>query len=156
MPIITRKVLAYITNGHRLLVFRQPAFPEAGIQVPGGTLDLDESPLDGVLREAAEETGLTALRVESLLGEHIRTVDDVTFHRHVFHLTCHGSPPESWEHYELFPSDGDPDPILFDFFWVPLPNGVPPMVAEMDWFISDLIEVLGFGRSTGERQPTNG
>ena len=35
----TRQVaLAYVTRGSRLLVFRQPDFPEAGVQVPGGPL----------------------------------------------------------------------------------------------------------------------
>ncbi len=41
LPPVKRKVLAYITNGDngdRLLVFRHPYSPEAGIQVPGGTV----------------------------------------------------------------------------------------------------------------------
>lgn len=58
MDYIRRKVLAYITNRQRLLVFSHLDIPEAGIQVPGGTLEDGESPEEGVLREAYEETGL--------------------------------------------------------------------------------------------------
>ena len=53
-----QKVIAYITNGRRLLVFRDTDFPEAGIQVPAGTVDAGEAPQTAVMREAQEETGL--------------------------------------------------------------------------------------------------
>jgi ADP-ribose pyrophosphatase YjhB (NUDIX family) len=55
---VIRKVFAYITQGNRLLVFRHADFPEAGLQVPAGTVRLDERPEDAVLREAFEETGV--------------------------------------------------------------------------------------------------
>ena len=34
-----QKVYAYITRAEQLLVFSHVDFPEAGIQVPGGTLE---------------------------------------------------------------------------------------------------------------------
>ena len=43
-PILKHKVFAYLTHGHRLLVFRHADFPEAGIQVPAGTVQPDERP----------------------------------------------------------------------------------------------------------------
>jgi 8-oxo-dGTP pyrophosphatase MutT (NUDIX family) len=43
--------------------------PEAGFQVPAGTLEDGEEPERGVLREAMEETGLTRLEVVAFLGE---------------------------------------------------------------------------------------
>ena len=46
------KVYAYITSENQLLVFKHVDFPEAGIQVPGGTLDAGETPKAAVLREA--------------------------------------------------------------------------------------------------------
>lgn len=58
---ISRKAIAYITQGDRLLVFRQPQYPEAGIQVPGGTIEDGESADEAALREAREETGLAEL-----------------------------------------------------------------------------------------------
>jgi 8-oxo-dGTP pyrophosphatase MutT (NUDIX family) len=41
------------------LIFSHPDYPEAGLQVPAGTLEPGEHPEAGVLREAYEETGLT-------------------------------------------------------------------------------------------------
>ncbi len=41
---LRHKVYAYITHGHRLLVFSHRDFPEAGIQVPGGTMEEGEDP----------------------------------------------------------------------------------------------------------------
>jgi hypothetical protein len=43
------------------------------------------------------------------------------------------------------PSDGS-DPIPFDFFWAPLPDGVPPLVAEHDAKLPLLLEKLGLAR----------
>ena len=70
MTEVRRKVFAYITKGDRLLVFAHPNHPNAGIQVPGGTLEEGETPEEGALREAQEETGLNDLSVVSFLGEH--------------------------------------------------------------------------------------
>ena len=51
MTYIKHKVFAYITNRQRLLLFRHVYAPEAGIQVPAGTLEVGESPEEGVLRQ---------------------------------------------------------------------------------------------------------
>ncbi len=60
MSTLKHKVFAYITSGTRLLVFRHPHFPEAGIQVSAGSLEVGEQPDEGVMREAAEDTGSRA------------------------------------------------------------------------------------------------
>jgi hypothetical protein len=36
---LTENVIAYITSGADILVFKEPDFPDAGVQVPGRTLD---------------------------------------------------------------------------------------------------------------------
>lgn len=59
MPVLRHKVFAYFTHSHRLLVFRHADFPEAGIQVPAGTVQPDENSDEAVLREVYEETGLS-------------------------------------------------------------------------------------------------
>lgn len=64
------KVAAFITRDLRnlgvttrqLLVFEH-THPLAGMQVPAGTVDPPESPAAAVLREVAEETGLTSVTV---------------------------------------------------------------------------------------------
>jgi 8-oxo-dGTP diphosphatase len=143
MPIVKRKVYAYITHRDRLLVFSHPNAPEAGIQVPGGSLEDHESPEAGVLREAIEESGRTDLEVVSFLGEVARDMADVgraeVHERFFFHLRCTGAPPERWRHGEFSPSEGGPEPIPFDFFWVPLPDGVPELIADMGQMLPALL-----------------
>ena len=54
MTLLKHKVLAYITHGERLLIFSHPDCPEAGLQVPAGTLEPGEDPAEGAMREAWE------------------------------------------------------------------------------------------------------
>jgi 8-oxo-dGTP pyrophosphatase MutT (NUDIX family) len=132
MPVVRRKVFAYITHGNRLLVLRHPHAPEAGIQVPAGTVQ-DGEPLEAaVLREAAEETGLPGLELVGFVGEQCFAMGgfgrDELQHRFFFHLRCTGHPPDRWQHHEVDPADGGVPP-LFELFWVPLPDGVPELIA---------------------------
>ena len=63
-----QRAFSYSTNHSRLLVFTHTDFPEAGIQVPAGTVEHKEEPAAAVLREAEEETGLTDLTLIRCLG----------------------------------------------------------------------------------------
>ncbi len=150
MPTLMQKALAYITWGNTLLVFRHPDFPEAGIQVPAGTIEPGEEPEAGALREAFEETGLSGLALVAFLGEQMRDVTpfgkDELHHRYFFHLRCEGTPPQTWRHWEEFPSDGS-ERVAFDFFWAPLPDGVPPLIAGHDALLPILIERMGLAPS---------
>ena len=145
---INRKAMAYITNGDRLLVFRQPDFPDAGIQIPGGSMNPDEQPEDAVLREAFEETGLAGLVIETCLGvvEHELTPSGQrgTLQRHYYHLRVEGELPDTWQHVELDPSEGDEESVLFEFFWARLPDGIPPMVGQRDEMIPALLRTMGY------------
>jgi 8-oxo-dGTP pyrophosphatase MutT (NUDIX family) len=63
------KVTAFIirgsqTRGELLLI----EHPNAGIQVPAGTVEAGETVSEAVLREAAEETGLAPLSISRYLG----------------------------------------------------------------------------------------
>lgn len=142
------KVLAYITHGSRLLVLTHPESPEAGIQVPGGTVEAGEDIADAALREATEESGLTGLRLGALLGKlSLNRADvglDEIHHRHYFHVWCDQTPPESWRHYEFTASDrpANHEPIPLDFHWVNLPDGVLPLIAKHDAFLPELIMLL--------------
>src|SRR5215211_4785616 len=101
------KVFAYITNQNRLLIFRHADFPEAGFQVPAGTVKANEDLAAAVLREAEEETGLQGLTIKTYLAEQIRNMQDLgkdeIHHRYFYHLLCRGEPPMEWQHGESDP-----------------------------------------------------
>lgn len=140
MAPVRRIALAYITQGDRLLVFTQPDFPEAGIQVPGGMVKDGEEPDAAVMREAFEETGLNGLEFQSYLGDHELDAPErgEVYHCRFYHLTYDGAAPERWRHDEKDPSIG-PGPITFEFFWVKLPDGVPPLFGGSDAMLPELL-----------------
>ncbi len=91
----TTKVIAYITRdnaaGRReLLVFEHRDYPDAGIQVPVGTVETGELPEVAVMREAEEETGLAGCRLVAKLGVYdwLNTYTGEMNERHVFHLAA--------------------------------------------------------------------
>jgi ADP-ribose pyrophosphatase YjhB (NUDIX family) len=127
---IRRKVLAYITHGNRLLVFRQVDFPEAGIQVPGGTVEAGETCEAAVRREVREETGLSDLARPRLIGKRERregeSGEGPVLRLRFYHLSCRGLPAEHWRHVDEHANDGS-GPRIFGFWWVRLPEGIPPL-----------------------------
>jgi 8-oxo-dGTP pyrophosphatase MutT (NUDIX family) len=121
------KAYGYVIQDDRLLVFREIDFPAAGLQVPGGTLEPGEDPLDGLVRELTEETGRADFVVHDLVGRHtfiferdgVRHIHD----RHFFHVTPNGPWPARWRNFEESPDSGDP-PVLFEFLWLPLTDPI--------------------------------
>jgi len=132
------KVITYITQRGRLLVFRQMDFPEQGIQVPGGTVEAGEKLAAAALREAREETGLRGLTIERYLGcaEYHLKVDVGAPHlRHFFHLECSEEAPQRWQHLGSFPADKPP--VRFELWWEPLAS------AQLDWEMDAYLEGIG-------------
>jgi 8-oxo-dGTP pyrophosphatase MutT (NUDIX family) len=128
---LRHKVVIYLTQGNRLLIFRHTKHPEAGIQVPAGTVMPGEDPDAAAIRETCEETGLDAseLKLCGMLGADLRTVQgpqsSEVIRRYFFHLEFTGSSPQTWIHHENDPSDGTPGPIEFEFTWIQFPDDVP-------------------------------
>jgi 8-oxo-dGTP diphosphatase len=132
------KVITYITAQGRLLLFRQPEALNAGLQVPGGTVEPGESLEQAALREAFEETGLSDLRLERFLGSALYITRDpprVQHLRHFFHLSRERAEPTAWRHLEKMPS-GEARPIPFELFWEPLETARP------DWEMDRYLELL--------------
>jgi len=140
------KVAAYITHRGRLLVFRHVAQPEAGIQVPAGTVEPGETPEAAVLREAWEETGLTSLVLNAYLGPREYDLTDlglpVIQRRHYFHLVASGNPPERWPHFEMSPSDGSAEPIEFELYWVRIPEEIPELSGRLGDMLAEISPLL--------------
>ncbi len=146
MSVCKDKVYCYITSEDRLLIFRHVDFPEAGIQVPGGSIEPGEAPDAAALREAEEETGLRGLSLIGLVGEVERDMNDrgrdEIQHRWFYHLLCETETPETWRHWETTPSEGD-GPIAFELTWAPLRHERPTLIAGMGDLLPQLLESLG-------------
>ena len=99
------KVTAFVVRptpaGGDLLLFRHP---DAGIQIPAGSVDEGEEPLHAAVRETAEETGLTGVRLLGELGAVTRPAPEG--YAFVLHATT---------------VYARPDPSSFD--WIRLPRG---------------------------------
>jgi 8-oxo-dGTP diphosphatase len=122
----TRKVLAYIVRDGELLVFIHVHAPDAGVQVPAGTVRDGEEPAMAVLREVAEESGLTDINLVRLLGVYDYDMAaygrDEIQERYVFELRPRGKVPREWVHYEQH--DGLARPDQFSFFWLALSEAI--------------------------------
>lgn len=142
MPTLKNKVFAYITSGRRLCVFVHPDSPEAGIQVPAGTVKDGETAEQAVMREAVEETGLSGLRLLGFLGQcnHDVPARDEIHRRRFYHVMHQGHPPARWKHFETDPGDGSAEPILFEFFWAELPDDVPELAPGHDRMLPKLVD----------------
>ncbi len=74
---VLQKVTALITrpglHGPELLVFRHP---QAGVQLPAGTVEHGEPITDAILREVQEETGLTNVVIRRYLGSESRQLPE--------------------------------------------------------------------------------
>ena len=141
VPAIRKKVFAYITSQSKLQVFIHEHAPEAGVQVPAGSVQNGESLEDAVLREAFEETGLKGLRIVSRLGEQLRDMRDFgrneRHHRTFFHLSYDGPIIANRQHWEHHGADGKHH--LFNLFWAPLDN-LPYLIADHALFVDKLCQ----------------
>jgi ADP-ribose pyrophosphatase YjhB (NUDIX family) len=127
------KVLAYITrerDGRReLLVFTHRDDPEAGVQVPAGTVEPGEPIEDALFREIREESGLTDVQLVRKLAEH-EEVEWDNF-RHVFHLIAPNGAPDRWTH--IVHGQGEDAGMVFEYRWVDLSERVELAGAQHKW-----------------------
>ena len=129
-PNTVRKVLAYITRStdsrRQLLVFTHRDYPDAGIQVPAGTIKDGESIEAALYREIFEETGLSSLQLVRKLGVfYYHKSNNAELHeRHIFHLTADEGVAYSWEWVETGGGEVEVNEgYVFRLFWTDM---LPP------------------------------
>src|ERR1700754_544991 len=119
-----RKAVIYLTSGHHLLVFREPDFPEVGIQPPGGTMNDGEAVVDGAARDLFEETGILvpSSGLTEIGQQDYEYESGGMLHRHArtyFHAAVTEPVDHTWTRMETNP-DGSDHEILFALFWTPV------------------------------------
>ena len=148
------KAIVYATSGRRLLIFRQPDYPDVGWQPPGGTVDAGEAIDDAARREFEEETGLPAKGAFTPLGactyRYVANGFDHIHERHFFHLALDGAYPETFETIEATPEEGGP-PIRFAFIWRSLDDPALALHAHLDALLPELRRRLAEGGRMSER-----
>ena len=136
------KVLAYITregkHGKELLVFRHQRHPEAGVQVPGGTVEDGESLVAGLWREVEEETGLAHLTLIGQIAKAPFYADwrDEWHERNVFHLQASSDLPDTWVH--VVKAGVEDKGLHFVFCWLSLAQAE----QELPWGQSQWLNLI--------------
>lgn len=133
------KAYAYATRERRdtleVLVFDHPT-ADGGPQVPKGTVDEGESPVDAVVRELEEESGVSDpldvihLETDRWLHERRREV----YRRHFFHVPI-AEERDAWDHRVT--GDGVDDGMVFSYYWVAPPIS---LAREMDAYLETLTD----------------
>jgi 8-oxo-dGTP pyrophosphatase MutT (NUDIX family) len=127
---VYRRVVAYVVRDGDLLVFDHRDFPEAGTQVPAGTVEETEDPAVAVVREVLEECGV-----------HARVIRDIGFtdtiapkrgepRRNFFFELTTDDPRDEWEH--VVGGGGGDDGLVFVCRFVPRER-LPALAADDDF-----------------------
>lgn len=135
-----QKVLAYLIRKDKgkqqLLVFIHRDYPEAGIQVPGGTVEEGEQLEIALLRELEEEAGLEQeqLSVRNKVTETIfyNSYTKEYQNRHIFLVQASTELPEQWSHFVT--GDGDDRGLCYLFFWIDV-TSPPNLIADQGKYL---------------------
>ena len=133
-----------------MLVFEHRDYPEAGLQVPAGTVRNGETPRKAVHREAFEETGLSDFKSVRFLGRYkfsMAPYRDEIQDRYVYHLELSRPALSEWLHYETH--DGKGPPTAFSLYWLKLGDPGVNLVLGQGEFVWKLREDRLVTRSDG-------
>ena len=147
MPLIEKACACVVQRG-RVLVFSHP-HTHAGVQLPKGTLEPGESPVDAVVRELAEESGLRLSVTPQLIAEmkftgstHKTFPDRPPTQQRwfIFRFDAVEALPERWAHT----ATGSPeeDGLVFDYFWHPLAQSFAAAHRASDARFATVIDAL--------------
>jgi 8-oxo-dGTP pyrophosphatase MutT (NUDIX family) len=111
---------------HELLVFQHP---QAGMQIPKGTIEPYESIAEATLRELEEESGLNLAGPPEFVGKwerNIMVTETQSAQRHVWYVSTLKAPAdvqEQWSH-EARGSEEERG-LIFDYRWLPIDASLP-------------------------------
>lgn len=131
------KACACVVRNNHILAFKHPS---AGFQIPKGSVEDHESIEEAVLRELAEESGITDASIGSKVGQLDWLIEagTTTFvqaeHQewHIYLVNPNQPVPEAWTH-SAFGSKAE-EGLLFDFYWqpfAPIPEQFDPVYREV-------------------------
>ena len=110
-------------------VIRKPGYPDGAFRIPSGGVHPEESFIDGAVREAYEETGLSVKVEDYLLQIHVNFTfdgDDAKWTTHVMLASPLDGDPEPGA--ELAPRDVDEIEAARWMAWTELVNDVSPLL----------------------------
>ncbi|MCY1702297.1 NUDIX hydrolase [Deinococcus sp. SL84] len=122
---LREKVVCFVVQGQKLLVFDHLPDGGAGVQVPAGGVEAGESPAAAASRELREESGLHLSGPQYLCSYRWEAQLPHRFTRQVCHAYAFAAPydlSDTWQHH----ADGH----LFSFRWADLAD--PGLDWEMD------------------------
>lgn len=130
------RVAAYVIRrrtASELLVFDHVGMPEAGTQIPAGGVRPAEQRERAVLREVAEETGLTATTLVGQIAVEDKPHPDTQQPRRTtfFLVRAPDGSPDAWEH-RVHGNGVDAD-LTFACRFTPLPLERPLADAQDAW-----------------------
>jgi len=139
---VIAKVIAYITRERggetQLLVFEHVDFPDAGVQVPKGTVEPGETIGNAARREVREEAGLTMLDGLEYIGQITQTaprfVSSDVEEWNFFAMRADGNiaDREAWTH--RVQGRGEDKGMWFRYYWVVLNPGLELAGRQHDGF----------------------
>ncbi len=129
------KVFAYILRSigaeTALLIFFHRDYPEAGWQVPAGTVEASEEKLSALKREVKEESGLDRFLAIKYLGyaKFIREDRKEIHHRYFYQLNDAGNSSITFQH--IVTGNDEDEGLVLDYKWVVLKD-LPPLAGQHD------------------------
>ncbi len=115
------KVLIYLlrpaAGPPEVLVFEHRDYPDAGLQVPAGTVEPGEAVPAAANREVLEESGLGPAQVRLVRKLTDFPEPEWDQHRHVFLFEPLVALPAAWSH--TVHGHGGDEGMIFNFYWLP-------------------------------------
>ncbi len=120
-----------IMRAEQAAVIRKAGYPEGAFRIPSGGVHPEESFIDGAVREAYEETGLSVKVEDYLLQIHVNFTfdgDDAQWTTHVMLATPLDGDAETQSETELAPHDLDEIEAARWMEWSELVHDVSPLL----------------------------